>query len=397
VVSQAGTSGKRRVPPWVIDALIALLLLSSAFVPFEAPGRTGPDVEALPWLVAAALALLLRRQWPITALVLTVVIFAAASIAGVVSPAFVIAPAISIYHVALAQPRRITVITTAATAIVLPLLSLLSLPPRFIELELFVSAQAVQLVAIIAFAGAIGDGTKSRRATLAAYEDRALRAEQSRDAEAKRRVAEDRLQIARDLHDLIAHQIAVINLHAGVASRAIPDRPGEAEKSLAVIRQASRTVLAEISDLLAALRTSTGTTTATGAGLDQLPALIRQFADNGLAVTLSAPDELPRLTAFADVVAYKVVQEALTNALKYSSDRRCTISISADDSLRIAVENTVDATASPSTGGHGLAGMRERLEVIGGTLVVDSRADLFRVEATVPVDRAPEPPATEPE
>jgi signal transduction histidine kinase len=119
---------------------------------------------------------------------------------------------------------------------------------------LLAEAVVPQHVLVVVLGGVLGDAIRTQRAHLDALTDRAERAERTREALARQRVAEDRLSTARDLHDVVAHQIAVINLHAGVASSALRTRPDSAEASLALIRTASRTVLTEIGDLLAALR-----------------------------------------------------------------------------------------------------------------------------------------------
>jgi signal transduction histidine kinase len=389
LVTPVPRSARKRLPWWLVDLIIAVLLMSSAFLPFEVPGRAGANLASLPWLAVASATLPFRRRWPVAVLCVNIAIFATASIAGVVSPAFVIAPAITIFQVALTHSRRVTIWATATTAILLPLLSLIAVPAALLQPEIFISAQALQLAAIVAFAGAFGDATRSRRATLAALEERALRAEQSRDSEAGRRVAEDRLQIARDLHDLIAHQIAVINLHANVASRSVPDRPAEAEASLAVIRQASRTVLTEIGELLSALREPNGLPPApTSAGLAQLDSLVEQFRSNGLAVTISRTGAAVSLGEFADVVAYKVVQEALTNALKHSPDRTCSLTLTGGaDGLVIVIENPRTRSASPNSDviGHGITGMRERVEIVGGSVRVQT-SESFHLTVTIPAE-----------
>lgn len=107
---------------------------------------------------------------------------------------------------------------------------------------------------MVGFAAAAGDASRSRRAYIDTITERARRAEETKESEARSRVAEERLKIARDLHDVMAHQIAVISMHAGVASQALPTRPDDAERALATIRQAARTVLGEIASLLRVLR-----------------------------------------------------------------------------------------------------------------------------------------------
>ncbi|WP_461475381.1 sensor histidine kinase [Microbacterium sp. HJ5] len=375
----------------MFDVLISVLLLGSAFLPFDMPGQTAPSISSLPWLVAACAILFVRRRWPIPVLIASVAIFAAAATAGVVSPALALPPALCVYQVAATSPRRTTIIATIATAVLLPVLSFTVLPRELLQLDLFISAQAIQLAAVVAFAGAFGDAAQSRRATLAAYEERARRAEETKDAEARSRVAEDRLRIAQDLHDLIAHQIAVINLHSSVASQALHQRPSDAEASLAVIRAASRTVLSEIGDLLSTLRGSSPAEVSRPVtpSLGDMEELLTRFRVDGLEVRSELIGDPAVLTGFADVVASQVLQEALTNALKHSRFQRCALSITVDDQhLAIVVDNPVDPDrVQRVASGHGITGMKERLAVVGGSLHIEHRRDYFRLEARIPTNQ----------
>lgn len=244
---------------------------------------------------------------------------------------------------------------------------------------------------IIAAATAIGDATRTRREYVIAITERAVRAERTRESEASRRVAEDRLRIARDLHDVVAHQIAVINLHAGVASAALPDRPESAEQSLQTVRQAARSVLAEIGDLLAMLRTTTAEADAADhqvfATLAQLDPLVRQFADVGLSVQRHVLGDLTDLPPAVDVVGYRVVQEALTNAHKHGAGG-AELTITRDvDQLVIEVANRHGAAGTATGSGHGLDGIRERVASVRRLATID-RGDLhhqFEVRVRLPL------------
>jgi signal transduction histidine kinase len=228
---------------------------------------------------------------------------------------------------------------------------------------------------VVVLGGVLGDAIRTQRAHLDALTDRAERAERTREALARQRVAEDRLSTARDLHDVVAHQIAVINLHAGVASSALRTRPDDAEASLTLIRTASRTVLTEIGDLLAALRDPD----AVDAGLPGLALLddvLRDLAAHGMDVTVRTvpgPDHAaPELPAAVDAVALRVVQEALTNAHKHGTGRRAHLLVEhLPRSVRITVTNPVGlaggSDAGPGTG-YGLLGTAERVGSVRGTL-----------------------------
>jgi signal transduction histidine kinase len=221
-----------------------------------------------------------------------------------------------------------------------------------------------------------------------------VQAEQTRDAEASRRVAEDRLRIARDLHDTVAHQISVISLHAGVAAKAIDDDPDAAKAALAIVRGASRRVLGEIGNLVGVLRSADDAQHfAPPPGLERLAALITDFQSSGLHVDVSVDGDLNDLPASVDLVGYWVVQEALTNAHKHGSAPAADVRITRSPSqLHVVVTNPAAAqpsrsTSQPgrSTAGHGLLGVRERVDAVGGDVFAGHNGAVFRIEAVLPL------------
>lgn len=372
------------------DVVIAVPLLGAAFVPFGGPlARPADGLAAVPLLLAAVIVLPFRRRWPVQTVVACVVIACAGPLLGLDTPAFVLPVAVAMFSVALATDRRTTVLLAVCAAVVLPLVSLVNGPSVTEYPGAVLSARAVQLAAIVAFAAAAGDATRARRATLAAYAERAQRAEQSREAEARQRVAEDRLAIARDLHDLVAHQIAVINLNAGVASRAVRERPDDAEQSLRIISDAARSVITEIGDLLALLR-SPGDhpgTVAAPVGPQRLDALIDLFQQQGLRIEQHRIGDVTLVPAEVGSIAYRVVQEGLTNAHKHGIDGTVRLRLRTDaHAIAIDLENRTDARAGAVTPGHGLTGMRERVASVGGRVDAAIGPDgRFRLAAVLPV------------
>ncbi|WP_375387454.1 sensor histidine kinase [uncultured Amnibacterium sp.] len=384
----------------VTDVLIAALQIGAAFVPFGGPLAPAADgLRAVPLLAAGAVALPFRRRWPVQSFIACVVIACVGALIGLDTPAFVLPVAVCMFAVAASRDRRTTVLLAAGAAVVLPLVSLVNGPSLSQYPAAFLSARAVQLAAIVAFAAAAGGATRARRATLAAYADRAARAEQSREAEARHRVAEDRLAIARDLHDLVAHQIAVINLNAGVASRAVRDRPAEAEESLRVIGEASRSVITEIGELLALLRAPGDDPAAVTppAGLQRLDALIDLFEQHGLRVAQHREGDPATVPPEVGSVAYRVIQEGLTNAHKHGADSAVRLAMTTDaQALRIELDNRTDAWGGTPVAGHGLTGMRERVAALGGALDAAIGDDgRFRLVARLPLARLPVTSAAE--
>lgn len=233
----------------------------------------------------------------------------------------------------------------------------------------------ILLVALVGVAATGGVAQYNGRAFIQAITERARRAEETRESEAERRVAEERLAIARDLHDVMAHQIAVINLHAASASQALRTRPDDAERSLTTVREAARTVLGEIGSLLTVLRSADGEHPAALAptpGLSHLPQLIDEFSKAGLAVeqrTVGTPVELDSLR---DIVAHRVLQEGLTNAHKHGGDGTALVQLDyGTDALGITVTNVTKPRRDDRIvveSGHGLVGVRERVSSVGGSL-----------------------------
>ncbi|MGH3313022.1 MAG: sensor histidine kinase, partial [Streptomyces sp.] len=170
-------------------------------------------------------------------------------------------------------------------------------------------------------AAAAGEAVRSRRGFVDAIRERAERAERTREEEARRRVAEERMRIARELHDVVAHHIALVNVQAGVASHVMDQRPDQAKQALAHVREASRHALNELQATVGLLRQSGESIAPTepAPGLGVLDDLVEGFHRAGLTVTVDAPPSAtgPPLTSAIDLTAYRVVQEALTNVQKH--------------------------------------------------------------------------------
>ncbi|MGM1058220.1 sensor histidine kinase [Saccharothrix sp. Mg75] len=193
-----------------------------------------------------------------------------------------------------------------------------------------------------------------------------------------RQVEEERLRIAREVHDVVAHSLAVINVQAGVAAHVADRRPEEAVKALRAIKEASGHALDDLRATLGVLRTGAGTTPVPG--LARLHELVRPVAN---ARVVGDPGELP---ASVDAAAYRVVQEALTNAVRYAPDATEVVVgfERADDGLVLTVTDDGSGGRAPQGAGEGLRGMRERVEALGGALDAGPTATGFRVRAVLP-------------
>jgi signal transduction histidine kinase len=247
-------------------------------------------------------------------------------------------------------------------------------------------------VVFVGWSGAavlIGDVVRRHNAQIAALRERALVLERTREEELRRRIAEDRLAIARDLHDSVAHAMEVINVQAAGAARVIDEQPDRAKDALSSIRTASRDVLEELSSMLTVLREPTGVPArAPIPGLADVPVLIEEMHGNGLDVSVMSRGPLDRVPPSIGTAAYRIVQESLTNILRHASARKASIEIVAAGSGALSltiVDDGAPAESGPSTAtgsGVGLQGMRERARASGGQLVAGRTAEGgFRVHA----------------
>ncbi|GAA1692744.1 histidine kinase [Microbacterium sediminicola] len=365
-------------PAWVMDVVVVLVVALAGMV---RPGTEVSERAPWEWIVALlpALFMLARRRAPLVVLGVSAacyVLLVGTSTATLLAP---IPTGFAIYAVAVANERRMTVLATAVTT------GVMIVPVSFVG-GVYVWFAIFQLAATLAFAAALGSAVRTRRVFVEAVTARAERAERTREAEASRRVAEDRLRVARDLHDAVAHQIAVISLNAGVATSALDSRPQLAREALVTIRSASRQVLSEIGELLTSLREGESIRP----GVDEIPALIERFRAAGLTVRVRSVG-VPPSQAAAGPVAYTVVQEALTNAHKHGTSGQADVALHfTDREIDIVVTNPAHEHSSPDGSiALGLVGMRERVEQVGGTLEVSLRDQLFRVHARLPREEEP--------
>ena len=217
----------------------------------------------------------------------------------------------------------------------------------------------------------------------------------SRDDEVRRQASEERLRIARDLHDVVAHNISVINVQANTALHLASRQPERAWEALATIHDVSKQALVELRSVLGVLRQADeDEPRSPAAGLDRLDDLIERAKAVGLAVTVEQDGEGVRLPANVDLAAYRIVQEALTNSAKHAPGAAVRVRIARTGSdLQVQVEDEgrreshlPAAGPAPVAGGNGLAGMRERVSALHGTLSAGPRpGGGFEVRARLPV------------
>ncbi|MFD4637336.1 sensor histidine kinase [Lentzea sp. NPDC058436] len=345
---------------------------------------TTRDVVAL---AIALVAVSTRRLRPAVSLVCTAVAVAVlVLVTGVLQPVLVVTLVVLTYTTTSSTGRRSGVMLAAPIAVGLYLVD------AYTDTASAWSPQSFGLIAGITAAAAAGDAVRSRRAYVAAVEERARRAEHTREEEAARRVAEERVRIARDLHDVVAHHIAVINVQAGAASHVLVRHPDQARRALTHIRDACGTVLSELASIVGVLRENNDHDREPVRGLAALNTMIDSLAATGLTVERRQVGESRELPAVVDLAAYRILQEALTNAHKYGTGSACVTITYTADALTLDVVNPIAVDRAPVTSGYGILGMTERAATAGGTLDAAARPDgRFAVHAELP---APTPKAT---
>ncbi|GLZ15757.1 two-component sensor histidine kinase [Actinomadura sp. NBRC 104425] len=367
-----------------LDAAFAvaytLILLGTASA--GAPGEAVPPGPAECLVIAGTgLPLAVRRLWPVAVFALVLALSVAALPAGLPTLSFA-AAAYALYAVALVQPRRRWIPTAAIGAFSgLTLLAGALVGPRDWHAERF--RDVLLALAVLGGAWTLGRAVRERRA----------QAEQSAARLADQAVAEERLRIARELHDVVAHSMSLIAVKAGVANHVAAERPEEARDALRVIESASRGALAEMRQLLGVLRTGgpADTELAPAPGLAGLAGLVERAALAGVRVDLELKvGELPEGVALS---AHRIVQEALTNVVKHAAPAHCRVLVEADGH-QVHIEVTDDGPGTrtlphdPAPGaGHGLIGMRERAMMYGGDFTAGPRPEGgFAVRARLPYD-----------
>ena len=293
------------------------------------------------------------------------------------------APVVALYMVGTVRDRR-TVWTAYAVATVFTLA---------VTVHPFTGASwigdAISITALFAVAASLGDATRSRRAYIAAIEQRALDAERTREDEARRRVEEERLRIARELHDVTAHSLSIIALQAGAAEKAVRRDPDGAIAALRTIRVTSKDSLDELRAMLGVLRTAGEDAPLSPAGrLETLPELVRTVEAAGVHVTLDVADDLGDVPAYVDVSAYRIVQEAITNIVRHAQASTARVLVRREgDELTLEIADDGRATsAAVFSEGHGIRGMRERVAALSGTFEAGPvQGGGFRVVARLPL------------
>ena len=371
---------------WGFDAAIAVGMIALNLSLLLSVSNRNP-VHDLGWAIVLVVihsgCLLWRRR--AAALVLTINLLTAVlfGLLGFPIVALGVAVLIAAYSAA-SQLDRIP----SMIALTITLASMVGLLATATNTGVSTIASNVVVVAVIWF---LGDAQRTRRAYVRQLEARTAELEAAREDLARTAVAEERIRIARELHDVVAHSMGMIAVQAGVGAHVLDNRPDEAKRSLQAIEQASRSALHEIRQMLGLLRSNDeGLETRPSPRLDDLPRLIEDVTGTGVPVDLHIESPPPDIPTGIELTIYRVVQEAMTNVVKHAMATRARVAVRFLDGSAL-VEVVDDGPSKPSgiSSGHGIIGMRERVTMHGGTLeAAPLRDGGFRVSAVIPLSGA---------
>ena len=375
-------SRARSTSPWIIDAVIASVFLLAT--PIALANTSSPYNEPHGWVYLVAWASVLpyyfRRRAPLPVFLISATGLMTLTLADYPSDPLAQLLLIGTYTVAAYCAPRERAIGVAGLVVCFVLLGIFGAP----ELD---TASLIGNIAIFSAAYFFGSTIRNRRLYMEQLEERAASLERERDEEAKRAVADERLRIAQELHDVVAHSMGVIAVQAGVGAHVIDTDPAEAKKSLEAISATSRSTLTEIRRMLGVLREDTGADYEPAPDLAELPRLVDSVRAAGLEVEVNVAGNGAGVPPGVSFTAYRIVQEALTNVLKHAGPARATVVVDYEPGV-LNVEVADDGrgvNGRSNNGGHGLVGMRERVAVYGGTLTASPRpGGGFRVAARLP-------------
>jgi signal transduction histidine kinase len=385
--------GSRRLPAsaWVFDSVLALVAASlpmAFFASMPVPSGVPVGILAVGYALVLlhTLPLVARRRFPGT--VLGICVATGLAFAALFMPPFVLGPAmlVAVYSVAAYGRRWVSL----AGLVVAELgLAAVWFTPAMLERSTFLG-----FMGFIAVAWVLGHFVGDRQLYAAQLEERTAELERAREELARRAVVEERLRLARELHDVVAHAMSVIAVQSGVGAHVAASRPEEVGKALAAIEATSRGALEELRRLLGVLRQDSDPQASLTPvpGLANLDRLLAEVGKAGLAVRVRVEGTPLQLPAGVDLSAYRIVQEALTNVAKHAGSAHAQVTIGyRDQDVTVEITDDGRGVVTPvgdgrGGTGHGLIGMRERVAAFNGQLAVGPRpGGGFRVAARLPV------------
>lgn len=385
---------------WGLVALLCGLTLASL-------GAIWPLTSTLPWWQAVGLTLLLliplgwRRKYPLAVLAVTTGTLAAYWLAQVPENTW----SMNAWWLALfsagvygSASRRNWVRFGAILCLVALIVDQLrdsDLSPLGDRQSLYFTLAILGNLALAAAVWWFGDNVRVRRQRENDLQLRTMQLEAEREENARRAIFDERVRIARELHDVVAHHVSVMGIQAGAARRVLHSRPDQAEQALNVIESSSREVVAELQQLLGFLRQDTDDDPLSGQpDLNRLSDLVRQMNEAGLPVQFSVTGEVRPLPAGVELSAFRIIQEALTNSFKHGGNCSAAVTVAYHpERLDIAIVDDGRSAAaghSSNGSGQGLRGMQERVSLLGGTIETGYHPGVgYAVRARLPLIRTP--------
>ena len=369
----------------VIDALVAVVAFAVSVAvlrdaDLDAPDVRDTDVFAYALLAMYSASIVIRRKWALLAVAIGLaagLAYAAASFAPALTPVALM----SIYTAAAELGTRSSRVVLAGSLLV-----------GWIGATVSPGATDPGVLALIVAAWLLGKFVGSRRAYTAELEIKNAQLEQARLELAERAVAAERLRIARELHDVVAHSMSVVALHAGTGRMVAADDPAAARQALATIEATARAAMLEMRRLTGVLRDSAAGprgVEAPAPGLRDLDVLVAEMASSNVPVELIIEGERPDVPVGIDVSAYRIVQEALTNVIRHAAGAPAVVTIRySTDAVTVEIVDEGSSAAMPAgtPGGQGLVGMRERVALYDGEFDAGHRPEGgFHVSARIPI------------
>jgi len=375
----------------LLSAITSMVLFAVVTIPADIRHALSSH-QPLSWSVSVVVyaALATRRRFPLATVAVATIGSVVLMADGMAYPLTLPALFYALYSVALGASQRRTLAVGVTVKATLLAASLITHPGITGFVILLWAALAVTT----------GTAARSHRAYVAEVEERARRAEQAKEDEANRRVAEERLRIARELHDAVGHHVALINVQAGALACLLDDEDrSQARESVTHIQRASEEALEDLRLTVGLLREPGALEPMEPAepvepvpGLDRLEELICSFAGAGLRVTREVTGQVRSLPEAVELTAYRVIQESLTNTRKHTDCDTAVLRLGyAPGALRLAVEDEGKAVAAGrrTLEGHGIVGMRERVAALGGRLSAGPGPEGgYRVFAELPLRAA---------
>lgn len=354
----------------VVDLLLAVAFVIGVTAVARQDDALGVGPAA--FIVLAGAALAVRRLRPLWTLAAATAILGGYAAMGYPGGPIYVALLIAIYTVGTSYPRPTSLLLAGGATLAVFLSGVVGSGLDY--LQGWIHLLFLSWVAAAVF---LGDAVRSRGDYLASLRERARQAEETREQEAYRRVAEERLRIARDLHDIVGHSLATISVQAGAGLHVFERQPEMARDALLAVREASRDALSDLRRALDILRQEgEAPPTRPAPGLATVETLVENARRGGLSVELAIEGEAYPLPVSIDVTAFRIVQEAITNVLRHAGASTVRIALRYTPShieLRVEDDGEGSPPGSPVTLGHGIGGMQERAASVGGVVEAGPR------------------------